>query len=649
MPLIAPELDTAKFEDILKEARLRIPRYTPEWTDFNESDPGITLLQLFAWLTEMMLYKMNQVPERNYIKFLQLFGLELRAAQPAEAHLTFSPKAGAPVSGPVPAGTRVSAQSQDGKQLIFTTENGLDMVPFPLSDVQVYDGAGFTVATAANEKPGTGFQPLGYEPQIGSALYLGFKPPQPLPPDQHFPLEMHFRVFLPAAAQGGVPQLCDGRNLPPPPPVTLVWEYRHPADLTGWRSLKVFQDGSTAFTREGYVLLEGPEAIAATQEGKVADPRFWIRVRLAAKSYGAGVTPEIDLIRPNTVQALNLVTVRQELVGVSEGLPRQTFTLSHAPVAPGSLTLTVDGVNWTKVDDFLSSSGMETRYVLHASTGQIIFGDGTHGEIPPAGDGIVATEYRYGGGTAGNVEAGQITTIMSPVVGVDKVTNERPAVGGRNEQNVEELKEQAPALLRCGDRAVTADDFSLLATQAGGVAKATALPLAHPDHPGVEVAGAVTVVIVPDSKDQPPQPSSDLIRSVCAYLDGFRLLTTELYVRGPVYKSIRIEATVQANPYAAFDAVSRDVVNNLNNYMSPLADPAATPPVPGWNFGQELYPTNLFSVLLKAPDVVAVENLRVFVDNQPHDDLNQPVQVGPEGLIYGAANHDITVKPAVNL
>jgi hypothetical protein len=47
--------------------------------------------------------------------------------------------------------------------------------------------------------------------------------------------------------------------------------------------------------------------------------------------------------------------------------------------------------------------------------------------------------------------------------------------------------------------------------------------------------------------------------------------------------------------------------------------------------------------------VVAVENLRVFVDNQPHDDLNQPVQVGPEGLIYGAANHDITVKPAVNL
>src|SRR3954464_6087502 len=72
MPLIAPPLDTEKFEDIFRQARLRIPRYTPEWTDFNESDPGITLLQLFAWLTEMMLYKMNQVPERNYIKFLQL-------------------------------------------------------------------------------------------------------------------------------------------------------------------------------------------------------------------------------------------------------------------------------------------------------------------------------------------------------------------------------------------------------------------------------------------------------------------------------------------------------------------------------------------------------------------------------------------------
>ena len=84
MPLAAPLLDTRTFEDLVAEARRRIPRYAPQWTDFNESDPGITLVELFAWLTELMLYQLNQVPERNYIKFLQLLGLELRPAQPAD-------------------------------------------------------------------------------------------------------------------------------------------------------------------------------------------------------------------------------------------------------------------------------------------------------------------------------------------------------------------------------------------------------------------------------------------------------------------------------------------------------------------------------------------------------------------------------------
>src|SRR3981081_4311141 len=113
MPLEAPNLDTRKFEELLAEARLRIPRYNPDWTDFNESDPGVTLVQLFAWFTELMLYQFNQVPDRNYIKFLQLMGLELRAAQPALAHLTFIASEGAQVD-PVRPLTQVTAPPAAG-------------------------------------------------------------------------------------------------------------------------------------------------------------------------------------------------------------------------------------------------------------------------------------------------------------------------------------------------------------------------------------------------------------------------------------------------------------------------------------------------------------------------------------------------------
>ena len=115
MPLEAPILDDRRFDDLLEEAQQRIVRYAPEWTDFNDSDPGMTLVQLFAWLTEMMLHQMNQLPERNYIKFLQLLNMELNPALPARSHVTFVPilEAGtAPITAP--PRTAIQAPPQTG-------------------------------------------------------------------------------------------------------------------------------------------------------------------------------------------------------------------------------------------------------------------------------------------------------------------------------------------------------------------------------------------------------------------------------------------------------------------------------------------------------------------------------------------------------
>ena len=66
MPLEAPNLDTRTFADLKAEALLRIARYNQDWTDFNESDPGITLVELFAWFTELMLYQFNQIPDDSF-------------------------------------------------------------------------------------------------------------------------------------------------------------------------------------------------------------------------------------------------------------------------------------------------------------------------------------------------------------------------------------------------------------------------------------------------------------------------------------------------------------------------------------------------------------------------------------------------------
>src|SRR5205807_1553191 len=96
MSLPAPNLDDRRFQDIVDEAKRRITRYCPEWTDHNVSDPGVALIELFAWMTEMILYRVNQVPDRLYVKFLELVGIELFSAAPARTDLLFTLAAPSP-------------------------------------------------------------------------------------------------------------------------------------------------------------------------------------------------------------------------------------------------------------------------------------------------------------------------------------------------------------------------------------------------------------------------------------------------------------------------------------------------------------------------------------------------------------------------
>jgi predicted phage baseplate assembly protein len=645
MPLQDPQLDDRTFEQIISDLRLRIPRYTKEWTNFNDSDPGMTLLQLFAWLSEMMLFRMNQVPLKNYVKFLKLLGQELEPAQPALAHLTFITNANA-ATQPVPERAQIAAQVDDGgPPLMFETERGLDLIQPPLEVVGIFDGAGFVNATEANKTPGPNFQPFSWSPEPGNALYLGFQPPDAPPPaggQQLFPQEMTFRIFLPPEATAGKPKAATGVTRPPAPPVALVWEYR-PKPADSWQRLNVYDDESVAFTREGYIRVAGPQDIQAGIEPRLhPKPHFWIRARLDSGSYPAGQVPEIAFVRTNTVDAVNLSTIRGEILGVSEGHPHETFELAHKPINPASLQLRTempngDTENWTQVPDFLSSTADDAHYTLNPVAGIIQFGDGDRGRIPQPTAQVIATEYRSGGGARGNLAgAGTIKSPQTTLVGVDKVTNERPAVGGADEETLDDLKLKAPSLLRRRDRAVTPEDFKSLVEEVGGVAKAKALPLFHPDHPGVSVAGAITVVVVPDNLDKPPKPSGDLISRLCSLLDQKRLLTTEVFVKGPEYQEIRAEARVTANPYASFDTVTLGILKSFDDLLDPRKG----------EFGRELFPTSLYTAILRVPDVVGVLTLNLYVDGRRYTGL-QPIPVPADGLVFGR-NHLITVEQATD-
>ena len=81
MSLQAPNLDDRRFQDLVDDAKRLVQQRCPEWTDHNVSDPGITLIELFAWLTEMQIFRLSQVPRLHYLKFLELVGIADQARE----------------------------------------------------------------------------------------------------------------------------------------------------------------------------------------------------------------------------------------------------------------------------------------------------------------------------------------------------------------------------------------------------------------------------------------------------------------------------------------------------------------------------------------------------------------------------------------
>lgn len=624
MPLSAqlPVIDNRTFDDIVAEAQTRIPRYTQEWTDFNAGDAGFALVELFAWMTELLIFRLGQVPQLNYIKFLQLIGIELNPAQPAQTVLVFPVQSGfAQSTVPVPAGTQVSAQpANGGSPIVFETETAITALQAPMDAVLAFDGAYYTDVTADNVPGSGGFQPFGPLAPAGSALLIGFNPKAPFPSGLTVSLG-----FWPATNRGvPAPSPCGGGASPVYAPAQIVWEYWAG---TAWRPLKVLSDTTLAFTLPGFVQLMLPAAgmiVLSTMPGKVDTKRAWLRARLAATFYEQA--PTLSLVRANAVAAIAAQTVQNEVVGGSDGAPNQTFTLSSTPVLDGTLALTIDEGSgpepWTEVDDFSGSGPNDVVYLLDPTTGVITLGDGLQGHIPvanltnPSGS-IVAVSYQFGGGAASNIPAGTPLTLMTGIAGIDTGALGMPfaAYGGSDEETLQSAMNRAPAALKSQNRAVTCEDYETLAKQAGPIARAKALPLYHPDFPGMQVPGVVSVIVVPDVVSPAPMPSPGLLRTICAYLDQRRLIATELYVIAPTYVPVAITLQVLARPDADTATVEQAVESALTTFLDPLAGGSLDPSTPGtgWPFGGTIYFIDVLRVAAQVANVIRVADLVMTV------------------------------------
>lgn len=152
MPIESPVLDDLDFRTVEALLRTQIPLIDREWTDHNESDPGITLIQLFAYLAEQIAYRLNRVPEKNYIEFLKLIGIRLRPARPATTTMMFVlTKPETTEAFLIPAGARIRARSERGEPPVFEVDRGIDALPAQLAALVTTSADGLTQINATGE------------------------------------------------------------------------------------------------------------------------------------------------------------------------------------------------------------------------------------------------------------------------------------------------------------------------------------------------------------------------------------------------------------------------------------------------------------------------------------------------------------------
>src|SRR5215469_9680327 len=123
MPLIPPALDDRSYDDLVQDLLANIPAHTPEWTNPQPGDPGRTLLELFAWLADTILYRANLIPEKQRIAFLRLLGKKLRSAEAATGIISLVPDPAATSAFTIVKGAQVSGAP------FFETLDEIDVLP----------------------------------------------------------------------------------------------------------------------------------------------------------------------------------------------------------------------------------------------------------------------------------------------------------------------------------------------------------------------------------------------------------------------------------------------------------------------------------------------------------------------------------------
>jgi hypothetical protein len=685
MPLPVPNLDDRSFDDLVADLIARIPAHTPEWTHVREGDPGRTLLELFAFLGDALLFRVNQIPEKQRRAFLNLLGLPRRPAVPArtlvqlalppEARTAVDLRARATLAKPLPFETidEVSLAPVTGevylKRRLSTVERRqLDETlaqlqqlygPQPIEPYESLplfaDGLARPggVDVIADSIDGCAWiallAPLARGGEDQTALVDAARA-QLARNDDNDPRLLNVGV-MPALALPDEQQVAAPRG-----GITLLWELSRRGDdgATSFAALAAARDDTLGARKVGVVRLVPPgttligvgdDARAANERSGVGaepprldDPQrqarlvAWLRVR---PDPAAGPVNSLRLawLGIHAVAVERVTTLANAIVADADGMADARVQLPATDVDGESLQIDIaeDGATWerwSRVDDLAllsPAAGRDARaFELDAQAGELRFGDGVRGRVPALGARIRATRLRAGGGSQGNLPAGTLKEItgqdVRPGRTVPKLKVLQPAAarGGADAETVAAAEARIPAFLRHRERAVTADDYRVLAAQTPAVAvgRVEVLPRFKPHTRQFDIPGVVTVMVLPavlgGGVGSAPNPRADkpLIEAVHAHLDARRPLATELYVIGCEYVPVGVTVAVDLRDDAPRDETLQQLLAAVARLLWPLAPGGHDGN--GWRLGRAVFDREVEVEIARVPGVATVAGVNLF-------------------------------------
>jgi predicted phage baseplate assembly protein len=687
-------LDDRTFKDLVDECLLRIPRYCPEWSHHNPSDPGVTLIELFAWLTDQMLLRFNQVPRRQYVAFLELLGIRLQPPVPAHTVLAFyltRPQDSGRSIPAIPAGAEVATERTETEPaIVFSTDQelplGLPWIRHFLTEEAAADHPQQVRDRLSNQWTRdnlgrwTGRQQAVFQmmPEVGDCFYLVFDGSEPLD-----------GCILLLTIEGE-PAGSTGINPNRPPRQWEAW------DGEQWQSvlLKEEEDGTRGFSfddvdRRGQNGLSEAEVtlhlpLTWTPTTFAGYYGRWLRCRcLPSDTDRFSRSPQLTTLFAQTiggkVRARQCSHVTNELVGESQGTPGQSFLLQSQGVLERQeneyLQVTPVGEppqRWLEVENFAASGSSDRHYTLDSRTGRIQFGplireanqlqeevqlrrqgqwqgqaiaptqvervetlEFQYGAVPAKDALLHMVAYRTGGGDRGNVPRFALKILKTALPYVKRVTNLEPGRDGANEESLDEAVLRVPRLLRTRNRAVTAEDYETLTLQAS-----RAVARAYCPRQQGSGAGIVSVYVVPRvnslalEQGTPPESfnlSAPLRLEIEQFLRDRCLLGTQVHLRQPDYIGVSVQAVLGIDQAYQTSAARLGLRRQLTQALYQLLNPiTGGRDGMGWEMGMPLYQSDLVRLFQNTAGVQFLETIQLF---ELRPKLNWQRQLAANGMV----------------